>query len=261
MKFSGDAHKHLISLLATYEQYGEFYLLFPWAEAHLQDYWKQNPKPDLSYEGVHWLAEQCSGIADGLIHIHRYETSLIKQRSTMKTAGSQPTAIQPKDRKESFRVQRLFGRHGDIKPENILWFCDPSKENDRGVLKISDFGLTEFASKHSQCYKQNSQIAHSPSYRPPECDLEGAVVGPSYDIWTLGCLYLELITWQLGGWSLLQAFRERRRLRDHMQHGIPTDTFFEIVRCEETNTVGAMIKPKVTKVNLLSYPTSRGLNL
>ncbi|KUI69218.1 hypothetical protein VM1G_05517 [Cytospora mali] len=242
MKFSGDSHKHLISLFATYEQFGRFYLIFPWAEAHLQSYWKQNPAPDSNYEAVHWLAEQCSGIADALKQIHRYETGIIKRRT-----GSYPIGAHTQDQKGSQRPQPLFGRHGDIKPENVLWFRNSSKENDRGVLKISDFGLAEFTTRHSQCYKRNTQIAHSTSYRPPECDLEGAVVGPSYDIWTLGCLYLELITWQLGGWDLLQTFRERRKLHDPMRHNKPTDTFFEIVRCEETNTIGAMIKPAVTQ--------------
>lgn len=203
MKFGGDSHKHLISLLATYEQFGIFYLVFPWAEAHLQSCWNQNPEPDSNHEAIHWLAEQCSGIADALIHIHRYETSVIKQRTGFKEGESQPVAIQPRDRKGSYRIRQRFGRHGDIKPENILWFRDPNKENDRGVLKISDFGLTEFTTRHSQCYQRNTQIAHSTCYRPPECDLEGAAVGQSYDIWTLGCLYLELIVWQLGGWSLL----------------------------------------------------------
>ncbi|KUI53533.1 hypothetical protein VP1G_10592 [Cytospora mali] len=223
MKFSGDSHKHLISLFATYEQFGKFYLIFPWAEAHLQSYWKQNPEPASNYEAVHWLAEQCSGIADALKQIHRYETGIIKRRT-----GSYPTGTHAQDQKGNQPPQPLFGRHGDIKPENVLWFRDSSKENDRDVLKISDFGLAEFTTRHSQCYKRNTQIAHSTSYRPPECDLEGAVVGPSYDIWTLGCLYLELITWQLGGWDLLQNFRERRKLHDHMRHHRPTDTFFEI---------------------------------
>lgn len=144
--------------------------------------------------------------------------------------------------------QLLYGRHGDIKPENILWFQDPSKKDDRGVLKISDFGLTEFSIRHSQCYKLNSQVAHSLSYRPPECDLEGAVVGQSYDIWTLGCLYLELITWQLGGTQLLQEFRQKRMKQDPIRYRA-TDTFFEIVRCGQTNTVGSMIKPEVTDVS------------
>lgn len=272
-KFSGDSHKHLVSLLATYEQFGKFYLIFPWAEADLQGFWVKHPAPTADYDGVVWLAEQCCGIANGLMKIHHYETwrrtnseiaeptsrrvhSLrnlhrIPGRSTSMNVGPEQKSVgQDKSKQRHFRKQ-LYGRHGDIKPENILWFRDAGKAGDRGVLKISDFGLTEFSTRHSLCYKRNSQVAHSPSYRPPECDLEGAVVGPSYDIWTLGCLYLELITWQLGGTKLLEEFRRKRTSHDPLRLH-PTDTFFEIVDCEETNTVGAMVKPAVLDVSSLN---------
>ncbi|KAL1882794.1 hypothetical protein Daus18300_000432 [Diaporthe australafricana] len=241
-KFSDDSHPHLVSLLATYEQFGKFYLIFPWAEADLQGYWKMNPFSTMDREGALWLAEQCSGIAHGLTKIHCYET--MRRTNSMGPEPSMKSSTRPADEWLRFRKQ-LFGRHGDIKPENILWYRDPNNKDERGVLKISDFGLTEFSTRHSQCYKRNSHIAHSPSYRPPECDLEGAVVGQSYDIWTLGCLYLELITWQLGGAALLRTFRQRRTIRDPMQL-MSTDTFFEIVRCERTNTVGSMVKREVT---------------
>lgn len=249
IKFSGSSCEHLVSLLATYEQFGKFYLIFPWAEADLQSYWKSNPSPTLDYKTVLWLAEQCTGIAQGLTQIHRYETTFIKRRTNSMGIEAHLRSTTRHDRERDHCRQLLFGRHGDIKPENILWFRNASEESHRGVLKISDFGLTEFSTRHSQCYKRNSQVAHSPSYRPPECDLEGAVVGQSYDIWTLGCLYLELITWQLGGARLLQEFRRKRTMHDPMRLRA-TDTFFEIVRCEQTNTVGSMVKPAVMDVRI-----------
>lgn len=228
-------------------------MMFPWAEADLQGYWERNSAPSLDYEAITWLAEQCSGIAEGLTQIHRYETTFIKRRTTSLGIEAHMKST-TKYGLERMRFRRqLFGRHGDIKPENILWFQGANKENDRGVLKISDFGLTEFSTRHSQCYKRNSQIAHSPSYRPPECDLEGATVGQSYDIWTLGCLYLELITWQLGGYQLLEDFRRERAMHDPIRHQ-STATFFEIVRCERTQSVGAMVKPKVIEVRGPYFP-------
>lgn len=251
-KFSGNSHSHLVSLHASYEQFGKFYLLFPWAEAHLRDYWKAHRTPTTDDASILWLAEQCRGIADGLTKIHRHITTFHQRRTVTAFMDSESHPMSEVDTEKQdgshFR-QQLFGRHGGIKPENVLLFRDSSYKHDRGVLKISDFGLTEFTNRRSQCYKKNNQVAHSLTYRPPECDLEGAVVGPSYDIWTLGCLYLELITWQLGGWSMLQSFQNKRWLQDPMRHNMPTDTFFEIVRCEETNTYGAMVKPAVKQVN------------
>ncbi|KAE8454273.1 hypothetical protein EG329_005198 [Mollisiaceae sp. DMI_Dod_QoI] len=251
MKFSGDAHQHLVSLLATYEQFKKFYLIFYWAEADLLDYWsKKNPNPSVDYDNVLWIAIQCSGITDGLSKIHIYEgTDPKSHQSKRHDATLDPKSANHLELPTSKRsTKQLYGRHGDIKPQNILWFRDANDENDKGILKITDFGLTEFSANHSKSYKLSGNIATSPSYRPPEIDLEDGIVGRSYDIWTLGCLYLELITWLLGGWDLVEKFHKDRMAFDPMWFENHTDTFFEIVRCEVTDhTVGAMVKPKVTR--------------
>jgi serine/threonine protein kinase len=252
MKFSGDAHPHLVSLLATYEQFKRFYLIFYWAEADLLDYWsKKNPTPSMDYDNMLWIAEQCSGITDGLSKIHRYESTDSKHHHSKRHDATLDPKSANKLEVPAYKrpPKQLYGRHGDIKPQNILWFRDPDDENDKGILKITDFGLTEFSANNSKSYKLNSNIAASPSYRPPEIDLEDGVIGRSYDIWTLGCLYLELITWLLGGWELVEKFRVERMAFDPMWFDTHSDTFFEIVRCKVTNnTIGAMVKPKVTKV-------------
>lgn len=226
IKFSGDAHPHLISLLATYERFNRFYLVFPWAQADLKRYWsKINPEPPFGYENILWVATQCQGIAHGLLKIHQYESSMSKKSG------------------------QLYGRHGDIKPENVLWFQDASGKDDMGTLKITDFGLTEF-SKHSKTYKARSHLAVSPSYRPPECDLEGAPIGRSYDIWTLGCLYLEMIAWLLGGWKLVQIFHRKRLAIDHVFPELESDTFFELVQKKDSNSTAVRVKYAVIEVNL-----------
>lgn len=227
MKFSGDAHPHLISLLATYERFNQFYLVFPWADADLQDYWsKITPKPSFHHDTIMWVATQCRGIAQGLLKIHKYESSMSKKSGL------------------------LYGRHGDIKPENVLWFRDTNKEDNMGTLKITDFGLTEF-SRHSKTYKSRSKLAVSPSYRPPECDLEGVPIGRSYDIWTLGCLYLEMVAWLLGGWKLVQSFHNKRLAVDRLWPDIESDTFFELVQVKDSNSIAATVKPAVIEVSLV----------
>jgi len=54
MTFTGDrAHPHLVSLLATYEQFNQVNMVFPWSEAHLKRYLqKVNPSPILDHETV-----------------------------------------------------------------------------------------------------------------------------------------------------------------------------------------------------------------
>jgi serine/threonine protein kinase len=68
--------------------------------------------------------------------------------------------------------KRKYGRHGDIKSENILWY-PPSEQNPRGHLVIADLGLTAFNSTRSRSNIPGESIPPSPDYRPPECDLAG----------------------------------------------------------------------------------------
>lgn len=226
--FSDNAHPHLISLLATYEQFGVYYLIFPRADRDLNSFWKdENPRPSCDAKTIRWVAKQCMGIAQGLAKIHEYQTSDPNHASGVH--------------------EKKHVRHGDIKPENILWFSD----DDGGILKISDFGLSE-STNFSHSYKPNLQVAGaSQSYRPPECDVRGAFVGRSWDIWTLGCLYLEFVTWLLGGWGLVAVFNNKRLSPDRFRYGWRTDTFFELFRNDndkEGNSIGARVKPSVTQV-------------
>ncbi len=110
---------------------------------------------------------------------------------------------------------QFYGRHGDIKPLNLLWFPNPRDPDDMGTIKICDFGEGEFSSTESSMRDSNS-IAYTPSYRPPECDHGDPEINISatYDTWTLGCLFLEFVTWYIGGWELLDEFEQSRRSRN-----------------------------------------------
>ncbi|KAK3369772.1 kinase domain-containing protein [Lasiosphaeria ovina] len=194
--FSEDAHSHLISLLAAYQQHNSFHLIFPWAEADLLRFWMEiRPKPDFN-KTVRWMSAQCSGLADGLSMIHRY--------------GS--FGLQRRDGKHMRSGIKLYGRHGDIKPANVLWFPDLGSAggDEDGVLKLTDFGLAELHSLDSRSAIPKSQVATSMSYRPPECDIPEQKICRLYDIWALGCLYLEFVVWLLGGWDLLKVFAINR---------------------------------------------------
>ncbi|EMR64310.1 putative protein kinase domain-containing protein [Eutypa lata UCREL1] len=42
---------HLVKLLATYEQKGSYYLIFPWADGgNLRHLWEKFPKPNITYQ-------------------------------------------------------------------------------------------------------------------------------------------------------------------------------------------------------------------
>lgn len=75
--FSGErSHRHIVSLLATYEQFRKFHLVFYRAEGDLFTYWKDlHARPVLSSCSITWVAEQCAGIAEALLRLHRHLTS------------------------------------------------------------------------------------------------------------------------------------------------------------------------------------------
>ncbi|KFA70659.1 hypothetical protein S40288_08274 [Stachybotrys chartarum IBT 40288] len=244
-KFSNDHHPHLISLLVTYEQHDTYYLLFDWAECNLNEYWsKKHPDPDpCDRETVLWVAEQCKGIAEGILKLHRY-TSIGRDSGTKQ---SEP----------------IFGHHGDIKEANILWFPEPSNQKtnpNSGVLKLADFGVAGFNSHNTISITGNPRSMATPSYRAPESDLDSpSAQGRSYDIWTLAILYLQFSTWLLGGWSLLERFKEARLSIDPGYCNFKTDTFFESAATTESRPFGERryrIKPIVTREEMLIVKTA-----
>ncbi|KAF2120730.1 hypothetical protein BDV96DRAFT_484564 [Lophiotrema nucula] len=224
--FSGpNTHPHVITLLATYEQSDKAHLMFYRAEGDLFRYWKEiEPTPQLNYKNIFWIADQCAGIADGLSILH---TGLAMG---MTAAGEE---------------DRQYGRHGDINPGNILWFGENLKNPTgfHGCLQISDFGQAELNSRLSR--SQRRSVANTLTYRPPECDIEPKIINQYYDIWCLGCVYLEFLAWALGGEKLLSEFVTRRVSRDVVLLA-NSDTFFQIHKDGLEQAV-AVVKPAVVE--------------
>jgi len=75
--------------------------------------------------------------------------------------------------------------HRDIKGSNILI-------NNRGELKLADFGLARFYQKRRRSDYTNRVITLW--YRPPELLFGATIYGPEVDMWSAGCIMLELFT-------------------------------------------------------------------
>jgi serine/threonine protein kinase len=166
-KLSSLKDPHLITLLATFKYGNRYGLVFPKADANLRKFWEQRPSPHFDGPTVLWIVEQMTGIAHALSLIH------------------------------NFSEEDLYGRHGDLKAENILWFpVDPTGKSSVGILQIADFGLGKFHRQDSR--SMSIRAAGSPMYLPPELRLN-IPIGRAGDIWSLACLYLEFTSWILTG--------------------------------------------------------------
>ncbi|KAI0127542.1 kinase-like domain-containing protein [Xylariales sp. AK1849] len=229
-RFSGRDHLHLIKLLVTFEYCEQHYLLFPWADGNLLSFWKdghpdlENPKRDRDL--ALWFTKQCLGIAEGLKMIHTANSPAIALGSHLAPPES------------------LHGRHGDVKPENILWFKDYLR-TDMGLLKISDFGGSRFNRTRSRSHVDVKNIPISLTYRAPEYDVMREVA-QSYDIWSLGCVFLQFVTWYVQGWQGVDEFSKRRVGDDNSD--IPEDVFFNFVTLTGENgqeLMGARAKRSV----------------
>ena len=76
--------------------------------------------------------------------------------------------------------------HRDIKGSNILL-------NASGQLKLADFGLARHYQKRRDNLDYTNRVI-TIWYRPPELLLGATAYGPAVDIWSIGCIMLEMVT-------------------------------------------------------------------
>ncbi|EQB52771.1 hypothetical protein CGLO_07577 [Colletotrichum gloeosporioides Cg-14] len=82
-------------------------------------------------------------------------------------------------------------RHGDIKPLNILYFPDSENGFPWGNLVVADVGLAKVHRDYTN-RREGTTTQHGTTIR--------------YDVWSLGCVFLEFITWLVYGQGGLARF-------------------------------------------------------
>jgi len=235
------AEKHLIKLHLTFRHRDRFYLLFEWANGNLAEFWENHPDIQVTTQVTCWIALQCQGLARAVKRIHGLSTWQLQTQSFLPGNGVDN--------------EKIRGRHGDIKPNNILWF--EQREDDYNLLVLSDLGLTRY---HSQL--TNSLVSRidgcTTAYRAPEVDMRRSI-SQRYDVWSLGCVFLEFCVWYLQGWESLERFEDDRlEEKDDRQHekddlNIWPDHYYTISTCDETREPRAKVKQVVLKVSGPSY--------
>ncbi|KAI0185424.1 kinase-like domain-containing protein [Xylaria flabelliformis] len=219
-RFNRTRHPHIVTLLAAYTHCGKNYLIFPWATHDLQMYWeKVRPTPDAGdVKLVRWICHQAWKLVQAISRIHELDED----------------AKIPEE-------ERLYGRHGDLKPENILWY---KSRQGFGKLVIADMGLSKTHRYHTKTYAPKQKVPATARYRPPELDYEDGLLGRAFDIWTLGCIFLEMMNWLHGGYAQLAEMEDKMTTRsiqgydcnEYFEWVYVTDRRFSTVRVKEVVT-------------------------
>ncbi|KAK5636501.1 hypothetical protein RRF57_012213 [Xylaria bambusicola] len=219
--------------LAISEALGSFttdnrhYIVFPWAEhGSLRDFWYKNPDPTRVPGQVElWMIQQCFRVSDALQQLHGHKSATLTQSDS-------------------------YARHGDIKPKTFSFSAVTRWLRSRArPVKITDFGLASFHSlKAEKVIGKFTKF--TPAYRPPEMDITNASIGRAADVWSLGCLFLEFITWYVQGAAALDAFSRARSAAKE-------DTFFSI-EGRENERPQVIQNPAITELieNLRRHPRS-----
>lgn len=283
MKIKNKRRKHLTELLTTFQHQNKYHLIFRWAEGgNLMDLWTNHmKKPKIEHGLMCWFAQQCHGLAHGLDGIHNLKISQDELKDIL-----QPTMPSSYFLPEPSWVRadigyKDHGVHGNIKPPNVLWFSQDANEFGHGILKISGLGFQVISFDRTDgrplkghggrtwtygkrksflctisclfCFWDLAEYVacgsiknNSPMPGAPEHDISDDVSRP-FDIWSLGCLYLEFITWLLLGAEGLEEFMQIRMGESGSRARFQTDSFYKVLGDRDNRR--AEVKESVGKVS------------
>lgn len=94
-----------------------------------------------------------------------------------------------------------------------IFFSFKDTRFENGIFRIADFGsgkIHTYRSGSANTRASNGTL----TYEPPEATLEGATSRP-YDMWSLGCVFLEVLIWALFDYQSVKTFADKRIDRRH----------------------------------------------
>ncbi|KIW16790.1 hypothetical protein PV08_03980 [Exophiala spinifera] len=173
-------HKGITASILSWTMDGECYILYPAAECDLGTFMSSRAPPRVIDESTTlWFFRRLKDLSDAISHIHM------------------PRSLQPKAESPAIdsNNELFIGCHHDLKPENILVFADEVSGNL--TFKLSDFGSASFVPWSDDDDHSTSPHRGTVMYEAPEVLSRGKDSRP-YDLWSLGCIMLELLLWLVG---------------------------------------------------------------
>ena len=168
---------HIVRVLKAYKHGKSYNLIFPLAKTNLDQYLRDinHHAPDTFQS-----SPECSPLWTQLLGVFTALDRIINYN----LPGEQGASA-------------VYGYHFDLKPANILI-------EDSGRFIISDFGQANF--KLGGGTSQVTGMGGTPAYAPPETDGSDNKPNRKYDIWSLGCILLEVCAFVVGGFEGVRNF-------------------------------------------------------
>jgi len=190
--FAKYPHPHIVSHLTSWTQGNSYYILYDLARCSLRTYITMVKPVGFSKPHVLWFLRQLEGLAKAIGHVHHFKVPSL----------GDPTP------------EVSLGRHNDIKPDNILVFERAPNENPS--FKIADFGQGVFVKSQGEISsRQTEHVRGTETYWAPDHHKYEKVSRP-FDMWALGCVYLELVLW------LFRYFQDEKNDEDNDKPGFAT---------------------------------------
>lgn len=184
-------HPNILPLLTSYTYNDVPNFLLPLVEGgDLEQFLNAKHRPKDFAEDIRFY-DALSGLASALETLHDYKSDVLDKE--------------------------MIGYHHDLKPKNVLV--------SEGRFVLSDFGLSKLKTGEDSRTPFKKGQGH---YLAPECedlehDFSKGVISRASDVWSLGCIVLEVIVFMIGGTDAVAEFREHRKFK---QGFLTTKTFF-----------------------------------
>ena len=181
-------HPNLVEMLTAYTFKGRHNLVFAKADGRtLSHLLESSPQPQFS--SLEQIIFALSGLCSALHAVHDFHYPDLDVLA--------------------------IGCHHDLKPDNILVH--------KGSFLLTDFGLSTFKDSNKASDTSFKQVRGD--YVAPECEnfqdlSERKVTGRPSDVWSLGCIMLEVITYLMTGPKGVTDFELERsfKIEDHKRH-------------------------------------------
>ena len=200
---------HIVTHLTSWTQDGKYYMLFPYATCNLSEYMRRRTFEPKNETDKLWLIEQFCALADAVRGVHQ-----------IINAQTPPSNLGP----EAAEVQKS-GWHHDIKPENILFF--PGKLSRPGTLRLADWGCGKVQLVRSGSVNTRTPSG-TPTYEAPDGYIKTRTISRPYDVWSLGCVFLQILLWALFDREAVNEFKKDRNGRRTKDDIAEDDAFWHI---------------------------------